>query len=964
MKRYWPLLIISGVWLLVVSTNFTRGTWLLGWDSVNPEFNFSLNIFRNFFGVWQEYQGLGLVGGQGYIASLPHHIILLLTSLILPANTLRYFWQFLMLLLGPIGAYLLATQLFRKITPHHDTHHLSSYAALGSALFYLCNLATIQTFIVPYEAFTTFFAALPWLLWSAFEVLQSPSRRTYLMYGLINILGMMYAYSPTLFVVYFLLLLILSLSQLFKKKPNYSIKNIFFLMGSTFLLNALWLMPFLYFTLTSSHIVVDSKINKMATEEIYLRNHEYGNALDTLLLKNFLFDTTETNPRTSTLIPIMGPWQKYVESPAFGLLSLLGLCFIFSGVIYLGSKKQWPYLTIGIVAFLMIANATPPFSFIMDLLREHVPLLSQFFRFPFTKFGTILSLCYSLFFGVGILAVCKQFKKTNITKIFGVVIILIPLLNFLPTLTGGLFSPVVTQVLPSEYLIVMEKINELPDGRIAQFPLPSFWDWKYFRYGYVGSGFSWYGLRGSLMDNAFNSWSNYNENYYWEVSQAIYRKDAAQLASVLEKYAVRYVLFDGYLTSGERYQSLAASEIKNLLTDRRFFESEESIGNMSLFRLKNYSAHTNIELRQLPIIAPLYTWNDFDQAYHDFGSYIGTNDITKAQVSYPFRSFFSKRFASEVEVKIEEDRNELILGTKLPFTQNKENTLIFDSSSEYILDAKSVGPCVVNADTNVSAQNLSDSGKSWVRFQSSSGKNCFNHLLPLLNHDKGYIVAVESRHISGLPLLFSVINLTYNHAEIETKLDMNEDWQTSYFILPPLARDGLGYNLYFANESIGDEKSINDLARIRIFTFPYEQLSELKTTNPYILQITDQDKSENISAVFHPNPAEYWITFSNTQMTNSTLVLNQAFNKGWIGFIKTGTFPYFSILGNHVVVNNWANGWTLPSNQVTNNEQTTIYLFFWPQVLEWIGFILLPLPIIYAFLMKKSTHQHHTDLLR
>ena len=98
----------------------------------------------------------------------------------------------------------------------------------------------------------------------------------------------------------------------------------------------------------------------------------------------------------------------------------------------------------------------------------------------------------------------------------------------------------------------------------------------------------------------------------------------------------------------------------------------------------------------------------------------------------------------------------------------------------------------------------------------------------------------------------------------------------------------------------------------------------------------------------------------------------QSYDAGWIAVTPTSSFPFFKSAGNHVLVNNWENGWVLPkevinnppsrkatdgrSTQISNKEisngDTTIILFFWPQILEWIGFALLPLPFLYAFRMK------------
>ena len=102
-----PVLAIFGLVVLLFITNYVPGTILSGWDNLHPEFDFGLNIKRSIFAVWQEYQGVGLLGGMAHAADLPRQIFLLFLSLFLPLNSLRYIWTFIMLFVGSAGAYFL-----------------------------------------------------------------------------------------------------------------------------------------------------------------------------------------------------------------------------------------------------------------------------------------------------------------------------------------------------------------------------------------------------------------------------------------------------------------------------------------------------------------------------------------------------------------------------------------------------------------------------------------------------------------------------------------------------------------------------------------------------------------------------------------------------------------------------------------------------------------------------------------
>src|SRR6266566_455847 len=90
--RLWPFLFLFGLVLLLFLTNYQPGTILSGWDNLHPEFDFGLNVKRSIFAVWQEYQGLGLLGGMAHSADLLRHIFLFGLSFFIPTDMLRYVW--------------------------------------------------------------------------------------------------------------------------------------------------------------------------------------------------------------------------------------------------------------------------------------------------------------------------------------------------------------------------------------------------------------------------------------------------------------------------------------------------------------------------------------------------------------------------------------------------------------------------------------------------------------------------------------------------------------------------------------------------------------------------------------------------------------------------------------------------------------------------------------------------------
>ncbi|EKE05140.1 MAG: hypothetical protein ACD_19C00425G0001 [uncultured bacterium] len=65
--------------------------------------------------------------------------------------------------------------------------------------------------------------------------------------------------------------------------------------------------------------------------------------------------------------------------------------------------------------------------------------------------------------------------------------------------------------------------------------------------------------------------------------------------------------------------------------------------------------------------------------------------------------------------------------------------------------------------------------------------------------------------------------------------------------------------------------------------------------------------------------------------------LEQGFEPGWLGFkIEDSRFKFLE----HVKVNSWSNGFVVPPTSYILNP-TTVYIIFWPQFLEWFGFVAL-----------------------
>jgi len=83
-------------------------------------------------------------------------------------------------------------------------------------------------------------------------------------------------------------------------------------------------------------------------------------------------------------------------------------------------------------------------------------------------------------------------------------------------------------------------------------------------------------------------------------------------------------------------------------------------------------------------------------------------------------------------------------------------------------------------------------------------------------------------------------------------------------------------------------------------------------------------------------------------------VLSQSFNSGWkaygvnkLNFVsEIFPFAFGKEIKQHILVNNWENGWILEPK----NDNRNIIIIYLPQYLEYLGFVTLIIPVLIVFL--------------
>jgi hypothetical protein len=643
LKNYWPVISLLLIALFLCARNYTPGTFLSGWDTLHPEFNFGLAFQRYFTGVFRVEQGLGAVAGHSHMADLPRLVILYLVHFVLPLNFLRYFYVFLNVVVGTLGMYLFLNRYLLK----------QKTASFLGALFYLLNIGTMQIFNVPFEMFTTLFMTLPFLFYFATGYLSEPNRRgkNLLFFGIFALLNSPSAYAATLWYVFFagFFIYFLAFALVNRKEYRQMLKHFWILIIALLAVNLFWLAPNIYFVLYHAKEVQQANINLLFSDQAFLKNKEFGTLGNLLLLKSFYFDWSiyqGNNVFTDLLLPYIDHLKNiFVLVLSYGL----GLSFL-TGIFLSAKQLKWKFvpllLLLGFCLFFLV-NANFPTAPIYNLLQNHFPFFKEAFRFPDDKILNFYVFLSSTFFGFFALFVIEKLKKINLKleAIFAAIVVLLIIFYSLPSFSGNFINADMRVKIPNSYFQLFDYLNTQPETlRVANLPINSPWGWVYYNWGYQGAGFLYFGIKQPLLDRDFDRWSPYNESYYREMSYAIYKNDETLLKNVIRKYQIGFILIDKSVVDPQNPTSiLDFSGSQQLIEKSGLVEQTKNFGSLELFKLKsNPSIITAVNANVN--VSPTTTTTYADFVYNQLGDYITSSTIKGFDNQlFPFRDLIDNQ---------------------------------------------------------------------------------------------------------------------------------------------------------------------------------------------------------------------------------------------------------------------------------------------------------------------------------
>lgn len=961
-SRYKYELILFGIWVILFITNHARGTFLAGWDNLQTELYPEVAIKRAFYSVWQEYQSFGLVAGMGHASDLIRSILLYFASFIIPQSLIRYSFHLSMIAVGGFG-------MLRLLQFVGFSKDKKVFAFLG-ALFYIFNFSVIQMLALPYEAFSVFAGMLPWELWIFLRVIteKKVSAKSLLLLLLINILATPQGVAQQLFVVYGLLLGLLGIGVSISSKQLATFKRAFVAGILILIVNSFWVMPQVYFLITSDDVVRESKINQISTQDVFYSNKSKGNLIDFLSFQGFFYDR-----EGKTQQPLFLPWKEYRETPV-----VTAIIFLFAAIYLIGLIHKNPFKLAFALCLLLITTAllsnTPPFTWLNSLIRSN-SFVNQIFRSPFTKFSIPYAIVGSVFFTFGLYQIAlwidrldkkyrhnqspsisrsisqsvsdidrNTLKRIDVSKYrnstwFCIIIFFLLLATAVPGLRGNYIASEMKVQIPKEYFEAIDYFKKVDKNkRIALLPEYTFWGWFYHTWGYNGSGFLWYGVEQPIISRTFDVWSFKSESYFWEVKTALEAEDIRAFEQVLEKYHIDYIVFDrSVIPVISSIRGIQYDRLSDLLAKSNMIKKEKKWGNFLTLYKVNYEKKVNnfVSLSSaLPNVGPAVALTNNDTAYELYGDYV-TNPQKPYNGYFPFLDFTSQTRVPHQKWVLRELEHEWEFVNTLPVAMKDHIPSLVSSQQDINLYSAPTGvrfvlPYTIQTDknmvsvhvpkvliksfdtlaTNVEYCSYRKDRKGTLETEKQNGRLMITVMGGANSCNEYQDIYLDQRY--GYIVKVRTQN-TQGQRPFFYVLDLTKEQpfledrignDREYYIIGPKYQYGIGYAYTFQNNSYPSVNSSNSIDEVSTYIIPHDVMKYLFYT----------DKKSTLPQPARQLPVEakklqyylYTVKVPEKLPKDSVLALYQAYHEGWKAYrIENGKLSSEARSGSAGRVENW-----------------------------------------------------------
>jgi len=958
-----PLLLFIIVAIVFLLT-YKPGSWLMGWDSVMSDFNLRLALDRSIFGLWQEFQGVGHLGGHGYVSDIVRLPLLYLFSVFFPDNMIRYLEVFFLWFLGSVGVFFLAKRLSRK-----------DFGAFIASLVYLLHPVTLQNFYVVHDAFAWLYGFLPWVIFFLINYLYQPSALGLFFLFIILFIFSFSAFIPPAVVGLFLIFMVILSFYLIFNFSKRSLLNVSAVVLVLFASQSYWLMPFTYYTFNNSGDYLNSKLNILTTPENVLKNKNYSTLANLIGGRGFYFDSLDVDKDLKP-VPIMEGWQEKVSDVVFVRFQyLLFFIVIFGWLAFswiVGKGFGTSILFLGFLFLVIMSNAEPIWEPVVGVFYK-LPLFNQAFRIAYTKF----SFYYVLFFSLGIasfIGFCTKLINSRriLFTFFTIMYLLLLYLIFYsstPAFSGKFIYPRSVVYLPQEYKELMFFFEKLKtNSRVTVLPIDRYDGWGFRSWGYTGSGFLFYGIRQPILDTAFNVWSPYNETFTSELKYLVYQYDLLSnlpadgeslivsdfdqnllksIEKLFDKYGVGYIILDeSEVVDGVPQSFLFIPQIKDLISHSSRIKEVAKFGFLTVYQFLGVAPAFIQAPKEYMLVDADLTYSKYDPIYQKYGEYINYQDEKDKVTGYPFVNF-DPRGEVKISLRTSDDgQSQLVFENKsmnakiiLPVNEKIEEVFGKDQGYKegYNCDLKKKGTAV---------KNRLAKGNFYGAY--GGGVSCDWFYYPQVDKSRAYVMKIAGRNISGRSLKIYLQNLRTNRMDIEELLPSG-DFESYFVIYPSQLTDDKqrpGYTLNVETRSFGRIASENIVDEISFVPVDLELLYKVFKGGR-----GENEKYLNNLEILDFKKFGTWLYTIETK-GGGILELSQGFDNGWVAFLikkPVDKSLLHNLLDfeklNHFKANSWSNSFEVPES-----DNGFIIIAFLPQILEYLGFFILTICIFgFAF---------------
>jgi len=649
--KFLPVLVIFFVIFIIAFKNIVPGTYFSGWDNSHPEFNLPEFTKRVISGAWVEFQGTGAPAAQSQLVEITRLPYIYLLKLFVPDNLNRYFFTFLMVLIGGITIYYYLFEIWLSKMSDGYRRWLSCFGAL----YYVLNIISLQQFFINFEQFTVQFAYFPLVLLMIHKVSEKFTFKNILYFIIALILFIPTAYVPTIFYIAFIFFVVYTFFVNLDIRKNFlkALKITGLISFIILAVNSFWLLPNIYYVIHDSHYVQESRANGLFDAEALWSVREAGNLQNFLTGVHFIFNWQDFNFANSKYELIYNVWLKFLSDPIaifllifFNLLTLAGFASLLINI--KEGVKRWGLIFIYIITTLFIW-----IGFILpNSLTNHIynfGLIREAFRNPFTKFSNYYSFAITIMLCIYMeqFIYMLQKLKSHLLSSKLPTIILTSLFVFLfyiswPSFTGNFLNSKLRINYPPEYAEMFTFLKTKPkDSRVLELPFMSHEGWLYYNWpsegvgnGYQGMGFYLFGFPQPLMTPDHARWTEATDFFYFELRHAINNQDQNQFKNVLEKYHINLIVLDK--TSIWKYNiPYDYDKLTQILTETGYSKIW-SKNFLSIYEIPDQIKKDKLLIpKQINFISTNTSRVRHDYAYESLGEYIIADD-TKADTIFPF----------------------------------------------------------------------------------------------------------------------------------------------------------------------------------------------------------------------------------------------------------------------------------------------------------------------------------------